>query len=91
MSKLPKSGPTDIVEGTECTKPGPIPGKLIKTGLRVSIAAWTFTPTYQNLWNLAVDSHFAIKVEFPDGQVFYFDKGDWGGVFRPNQIPGYAK
>jgi hypothetical protein len=38
-----------------------------------------------------VDGHFGIKVVFPDGQVFYFDDGNWGGIFTEADVPSYAK
>lgn len=46
---------------------------------------------FGNLWCLFVDGHFAIKVKLPDGQVFYFDDGNWGGAFREKDIPKYAR
>jgi hypothetical protein len=57
----------------------------------VSIVAWTFKPCFRNLWCLFVDGHFAIQVKLPDGSVFYFDDGDWGGAFTEKNIPDYAK
>jgi len=88
-AKLPARDGRDIVKGTE--RPGP--GGKGTIGLQVSTWAWTFTPCPDNLWCIFVDGHFGIRVKFPDGQVFYFDDGDWGTIFTPadNKIPPYVR
>ena len=58
--------------------------------LFVREVAWMYEPCWENLWCLGVDGHFAIQVRFPDGQVFYFDVGNWGGIFQADRIPRYA-
>ena len=77
FAKMPPMKPTGEVIGAE--------------KVYVSIVAWTFVPCSENLWCLLADGHFAIQVKFPDGSVFYFDDGDWGGVFTKRDIPKYAK
>ena len=88
-ARLPARDGRDIVKGTE--RPGP--GGEGTIGLQVSTWAWTFTPCPDNLWCIFVDGHFGIRVKFPDGQVFYFDDGDWGTIFTPadNKIPPYVR
>jgi RHS repeat-associated protein len=88
-AKLPARDGRDIVKGTE--RPGP--GGKGTTGLQISQWAWTYTPCPNNLWCIFVDGHFGIRVKFPDGQIFYFDDGNWGTVFTPadNKIPPHAR
>jgi hypothetical protein len=68
-------------------KYGMFPG----TRVRVRLVAWTFRSSPRTLWNIWVDSHFAIEVTLPNGEIWYFDVGNWGGVFRPKDIPSYAE
>lgn len=64
-------------------------------GAFATIRAWTFTPALGNLYCIFVDAHFAIEIKLPNGEIFYFDDSDWGDhfshMFRPKDIPGYAK
>ncbi len=60
-------------------------------GLVARVKAWTYEPCAANYWGILVDAHFGIEVKFPDGQVFYFDDYNWGGIFRPEDVPPYAK
>jgi RHS repeat-associated protein len=60
-------------------------------GVRILIWAWTFEPRLDNLWTIFADGHFAIRVIFPDGKSFFFDDGEWGGMFGPERVPPYAK
>jgi hypothetical protein len=93
--KLPERDEFDFVKGTVRLVPGPeaarVKGaKKVKAGLKALICSWTYTPCGENFWCILVSGHYAIKVVFPDGQVFYFDDGDWGRVFRKNNVPWYA-
>jgi hypothetical protein len=60
-------------------------------GLQIGIWSWQYDRCFVNLWGLVVDSHFAVRVKFPDGQVFYLDDGAWGDIFDSPTIPLYAK
>jgi hypothetical protein len=82
-----RGSPGDIVKGTELHEPKT---GIITGGLQVSPWSWEYAPGLRNLWGLIVDSHYAIRVTFPDGQVFYFDNGNWGGIFGNDNIPPWV-
>lgn len=60
-------------------------------GIIAQPCSWDYESCPASLWNVFVDSHAAIEVILPDGQVFYFDDGNWGGAFQGDKVPPFAK